>query len=161
MFLVFSSVACIRFYNVPQNHTCCLECMCHQIDWQKIAIQYLKSLINFEFGWRLSLINFFQTKCSLCSSAEHGREKKRGILVAETTRELRSPIQPCFCIAWNFLQNHVQPFLRKFAHLLSCYAAFHLLYWPWISTLAQLSIMAANSSFVQLMFIGFLFRSCQ
>ena len=55
---------------------------------------------------------------------------------------------------WNFLQNHVQPFLRKFAHILSCYAAFHL-NWPCISTLAQIAIMVATSSFVHLTFIGF------
>ena len=29
-----------------------------------------------------------------CSSAQHGRDKKRDIFVAETTRESRSPIQP-------------------------------------------------------------------
>ena len=29
-----------------------------------------------------------------CSSAQHGREKKRDIFVAEMTRESRSPIQP-------------------------------------------------------------------
>ena len=48
----------------------------------------------------------------------------------------------------------MQPFLRKFAHIFSCYAAFHL-NWPCISTLALLAIMAATSSFVQLTFIGF------
>ena len=46
----------------------------------------------------------------------------------------------------------MQPFLQKFAHILSCYGAFHL-NWPCISTLAQIAIMAATSLFVHLTFI--------
>ena len=92
-----------------------------------------------------------------CSYAQHGREKKRDILVAETTRESCSPIQP-FNLVSALLETSYKTTCSHFfgnSLILSCYAAFHL-NWPCISILAQMSIMVAASSFVQFTFICFL-----
>ena len=139
-----------------------------------------------------------------CSSAQHGREKKRDIFVAETTRESRSPIQPaqkktvkpdrypqCPVVApersvWTLPRNNwwarnagdtidigACPDAMFVSNLRMSKTTFMLLCeelgpFVWrsdttfrraisvqhrISTLAQMSIMAATSSFIQLTFI--------